>query len=69
MKKRGTQIPQSNYVRKLHYLRRIGALPREAGYHQVSVYHDDWCGILQERPCDCNPDIKLKFSLSGHANN
>jgi hypothetical protein len=47
MKKRGTSVPQPNYVRKLHYLWTIGALPRDVGVHQVSVSHDDWCGIWQ----------------------
>jgi len=45
-----------------------GALPRTAGYHQITVWHDDDCGIFVGKRCDCNPDIKLRFSLDGHAN-
>jgi hypothetical protein len=60
---------EHNYVKKLRSLVRIGALPHDVGYHQVSVYHDDWCGVFQGQRCNCDPDIRLKFSLSGHANN
>lgn len=57
-------IPQlPNYVRKLRYLHRIGALPREVGLHMVEVYHDDWCGIYKDQRCQCDPDIRLKCSL------
>jgi hypothetical protein len=42
--------------------------PRTAGYHQITVYHDDECGIFEGRRCDCDPDIKLRFSLDGHEN-
>jgi hypothetical protein len=66
--KQGKKIPQPNYVRKLHYLYRIGALPRHVGLHMVDVAHDDWCGIFEGQRCDCDPDIRLKYSLSG-ANN
>ena len=62
-------VPQHNYLTKIHQMWQIGALPREVGYHQVSVYHDDWCGIFQGQRCNCDPDIKLKFSLAGHAHN
>jgi len=69
MKKRGKKIAQPAYLRKIAYLWRIGALPREAGYHQVTVEHDDWCAHWQQEICNCNPDVRLKFSLSGHAHN
>ena len=67
--KQGTNVPQPhNYVTKIQQMWEAGTLPREAGYYQVTVEHDDWCGIFQERRCNCDPDIKLKFSLSGHTN-
>ena len=68
MKKRGKTLPQPNYVRKLHYLYRIGALPRDVGVHQVTIYHDDWCGIYQDRRCNGDPDIKLKATVPGSMN-
>ena len=70
MKKRDKTIPQPNYVRKLHYLYRIGALPRDIGLHMVDVAHDDWCGIFQEPPqrCNCDPDIRLKATVPGNLN-
>ena len=24
----------------------------------VEIRHDDWCGIFEGRPCDCNPDVE-----------
>ena len=66
MKKR--TVPQPNYVRKLRYLYRIGAIPASVGVHMVSIYHDDWCGIYQNKPCNCDPDIKLKASVPGTMN-
>jgi hypothetical protein len=62
-------IPQHNYVRKIEALWRTGALPRMAGYHQVSVAHDDWCGVFAGRRCDCDPDISLKWSQTTAAQN
>ena len=60
--------PQPNYVRKLHALYRIGAIPREAGLHMVTVYHDGWCGIYQDQRCNCDPEIRLKVSVPGAMN-
>ena len=67
--KQAKKIPQPNYVRKLHYLWRIGAIPREAGLHHMTIAHDDWCGIFEDRRCNCDPDIRLKCSLTGRADN
>ena len=36
--KQGKRIPQPDYVRKLRYLWRIGAIPRDAGVHMVDVF-------------------------------
>ena len=64
-----TQQPkQHNYIRKLHYLWRIGALPRTVGLHMLDVAHDDWCGIFEGKRCNCDPDVRLKYSLSWSAN-
>jgi hypothetical protein len=49
-----------NYVRKLLYLRRIGALPADVAEQHLAVYHDHWCGIYKRKRCNCDPDIKLK---------
>jgi hypothetical protein len=62
MAKRATPAPQHNYLRKLRYLMRVGALPHTVGLHQLTVYHDDWCGIYQDKRCSCNPDIRLAGS-------
>ena len=44
------QPPLPNYVRKLAYLHRIGAIPREVGLHLVTIYHDDWCAVYAAPP-------------------
>jgi hypothetical protein len=67
--KQRKKIAQPNYVRKLHYLYRIGALPREVGVHQVAVYHDNFCGVFQGKRCDCDPDITLAWSQPAVAQN
>ena len=62
-------VPRDNYITKIHQMWQTGELPRDVGFHQVSVCHDAWCGIWQQERCDCDPDIRLKFSLAGHGNN
>jgi hypothetical protein len=57
-----TPRQQHNYVRKLRYLIRTGAIPRMVGYHPLQVDHDDWCNIWQQRFCNCNPDSSLRWS-------
>jgi hypothetical protein len=59
---------EPNYLTKLRYLWRIGALPRTVGVQMVEVYHDGWCGIYQEKRCNCNPDIRLKAAVLGNMN-
>jgi hypothetical protein len=67
--KRPKPSPQPNYLRKLLYLRKIGALPHDVGVHQISVYHNDFCGHWQQQRCNCDPDIKLKWSQPTAAQN
>jgi hypothetical protein len=61
--------PQHNYVRKIEYLWRTGAIPREGGLHLLTVWHDDWCGVYQGKRCNCNPDIRLAWSQLDAARN
>jgi hypothetical protein len=67
--KRSKRSPLPNYVRKLHYLYRIGALPPGAGLHLVDIEHDAWCRIFQGKRCNCNPDIRLKATVPDHSQN
>ena len=60
-------VPPHNYEAKLLQMWAIGALPRTAGYHQISVWHDDECGVFVGKRCNCDPEIKLRFSLDDHA--
>jgi hypothetical protein len=57
--KRTKKRPQPNYVRKLRYLWRIGAIPRDVGVHLVDVAHDGWCGYFQGQRRNCDPDIRI----------
>lgn len=68
MKKQAAHVPHHNYQTKLLQTWKTGELPRTAGYHQVTIWHDDDCGIFVGQRCNCDPDITLKFSLDGHAN-
>jgi hypothetical protein len=68
MKHRNT-IPHDNYVTKMQQMWSTGALPRDVGVHQVSVSHDDWCGIWQQQRCNCDPDITLKWTQADVARN
>jgi hypothetical protein len=65
VKGRKVAQPQPNYLRKLRYLWKIGAIPRDVGVHMVTVSHDDWCGIYQQKPCNCDPDSRLKATVPG----
>ena len=70
MSKAKTKIVKDNYLRKLHYLYRIGAIPREVGVSMIDVFHDDYCRLINGRGhCNCNPDVKLKWSQPDAAKN
>jgi hypothetical protein len=58
---------QPNFLRKLRYLYRLGALPVGA-VHMVDILHDGWCAHFEGRPCDCDPIVKLKYSVADHRN-
>ena len=62
-----TRPRQSNYLRKVQYLARIGALP--AGVHTLDAAHDHWCRIYTDGLCNCDPDITIRWSVHAGANN
>jgi hypothetical protein len=66
--KRSKHPRQPNYITKLHYLWRLGVIPREAGVHMVDVYHDTWCSIYKGKRCNCDPDVKLKVTVPASMN-
>jgi len=68
LQKREANVQKHNYITKIHRMWQTGALPRTAGYHQLTVWHDDNCGIFAGKRCNCDPDIRLRFSLDGHTN-
>jgi hypothetical protein len=67
VKKQGKKVRQDNYLRKLAYLRCMGALPN--GVTKVDIYHDGWCGHFQGRACDCVPEVKIRWSQPAAAQN
>jgi len=69
MAKAKTKIVKDNYLRKILYLQRIGALPKSVGVHLFDVYHDAPCGIFEGKRCNCDPFVKLAFSMPDAAKN
>src|SRR5262249_18047387 len=55
-KKRKPQ-KEPNYLIKLRYLQRIGALPSSAGLHEIAVAHDGWCAYFKGGRCNCDPHL------------
>jgi len=46
------------------FMAKTGALPRTVGVHQITVDHDEWCGLFEGQRCNCEPEIRLRWSLS-----
>jgi len=65
----GQKIAPHNSLTKIQQMWLSGALPREVGYHHLTVEHDDWCDIFAGQRCHCEPDITVTFSLAGQAKN
>jgi hypothetical protein len=58
---------QDNYLRKLAYLRRMGALPN--GVAEVDVFHEPDCPHAQGRTCTCDCDVKIRWVQPSAARN
>jgi hypothetical protein len=56
--RKAPKVPK--YVRKLKYLQRVGLLP--AGVHSVDVLHDDFCRHWKGKPCNCDCQVRLKWT-------
>jgi hypothetical protein len=61
------RAPEHNYVRKICAMARAGVLPCTIGVHEVSVYHDAWCGIYRGARCNCDPEIEIASPLPSGA--
>jgi len=47
-----------NYQKKVSAMIASGELKHAPGtYTDVSVRHDEWCGIHSRQECNCDPDI------------
>jgi hypothetical protein len=66
VKKQDKRVPQ--YVRRLQYLHTIGVIPR-AGVAKVDIYHDGWCAHFQGWPCNCVPEVKVRWTQPATAQN
>lgn len=51
-------MPTESYLQKLSRMVAEMGLPPGAVY-DVTVSHDDWCGIFSNQPCNCDPDISI----------
>jgi hypothetical protein len=58
---------QPNYLAKVKYLYACGALP-PGSLHHLEVRHDNWCQHWTGGSCNCNPDIRVKYSVPGNTN-
>jgi hypothetical protein len=67
--KKAKQPREPNYVVKIRFLQRLGALPSSVGLHEIHVLHDGWCAHLKGGICNCSPDIKLDWSQPAIARN
>jgi hypothetical protein len=59
---------EPNFLVKLKYLYALGALPN-GQMHMVDVEHDSWCAHFEGRPCNCSPNVKVRYSVPGGSNN
>jgi len=64
-------IPQHNHQRKLRELARQGRLSTAPGVVSgISVYHDDWCALINGRGvCNCDPEIQTTWLLPAGLDN
>jgi hypothetical protein len=67
--KQGKKIPQPNFVQKILQMQDAGTLPKDVSLHRFDVAHDGWCQHFRGRPCNGDPDIRLKWSHSAAAQN
>lgn len=51
------KIPR--YMRPL--IRALKERQVPAGFHRVTVRHDEWCAIWKGGICNCDPEIDLPF--------
>ena len=59
-----------NHIRKIMALVQKGALRAEPGSIQsIDVAHDDWCKIFDGGLCQCDPDVRLKWTQPAGARN
>jgi hypothetical protein len=55
-----TPHPEANYHAKCVALAKNNpGLFQPGKVVMVNVLHDDWCAIHENRPCDCDCDVKL----------
>jgi hypothetical protein len=63
-------VKEPNHVKKLRVLIATGHVPAQAGsMSQVTVAHDTWCRSFKGKPCNCDPDIRVAWTLGAHAQN
>lgn len=37
----------------------LSQLPAGGADLHIEVLHDDWCGVFEDRACDCDPTVRL----------
>jgi hypothetical protein len=53
-------LTESHYVPcVLELIKEYQSQLKPGTYHEVKIYHDDWCAIFKGQPCNCNPVCEL----------
>jgi hypothetical protein len=50
---------EHNYNLKLLRMEAEGKVPHGPGLWHIDIRHDDWCGGLRGKRCNCDPDIRF----------
>ena len=62
MKRRRKQVKRlSAYLRKVEYLHKVGAISC-VGVTQLEVSHDNWCQHWQGEACNCEAEVKVRWT-------
>jgi len=58
-----------NHVRKIQRMLASGEIRLIPGVTLIDVKHDDGCRFFKGKPCNCDPDIVVKWNLEAMARN
>jgi hypothetical protein len=63
-------VKEPNHFKKLRKLLLQGKLATDQNsVTQVTVAHDKWCRSFKGKCCNCDPDIRVAWTLGAHTQN